>query len=263
MSRWLVTLVGAALVATGCTAKDFDLGGGDGAPATATPSPVRSPTPTAATPSPTPPVRTPTPPPPQPLERGDSGPDVSALQERLRDLGYWIGAIDENFGVLTEQAVYAFQEYERMEVTGIFDARTASRLAEAARPVPRSTTGDLVEVDKARQILFVVRDGAALWTFNTSTGTGEPYRHPDGHRALADTPDGRWTIDWQVNGRREGDLGPLWRPKYFHSDGLAIHGYGSVPPEAVSHGCVRLRFDAMNFLWREDLAPVGSTVWVY
>lgn len=185
------------------------------------------------------------------------------MQDRLIALRYWLGPADGVFGSLTEQAVYAFQEYQRLPVSGVVDERTADALERASPPTPRSNSGDLIEVDKDRQILFAVQDGEARWVFNTSTGTDKRYDHPDGYTARADTPDGRWVIDWQVDGWRDGDLGPLWRPKYFHEDGLAIHGYGNVPPEPVSHGCVRLRFDAMNILWREDLAPLGTTVWVY
>ncbi|WP_254187290.1 hypothetical protein [Micromonospora sp. WMMB482] len=33
------------------------------------------------------------------------------------------------------------------------------------------------------------------------------------------------TIDWQVDGWRDGPLGRLYRPKYFQEQGIAIHGY--------------------------------------
>jgi hypothetical protein len=55
----------------------------------------------------------------------------------------------------------------------------------------------------------------------------------------------------------------MWRPKYFHSDGIAVHGYQSVPAFPASHGCARVTIPAMNFIWREGLAPQGSAVWVY
>jgi len=55
---------------------------------------------------------------------------------------------------------------------------TVGALAEAGRP----TTGDLVEVDKGSQVLFIVGDGSVAWALDTSTGTEEPYqnRRPDG-----------------------------------------------------------------------------------
>jgi lipoprotein-anchoring transpeptidase ErfK/SrfK len=101
-----------------------------------------------------------------------------------------------------------------------------------------------------------------LWVWNTSTGTEEPYRH-QGRTLLADTPPGHQLISWEVDGWRDGALGRLYRPKYFHEDGIAIHGYDSVPPVAASHGCVRVTIDAIDFIWRSDLAPIGTPVWVY
>src|SRR5690606_35305288 len=46
----------------------------------------------------------------------------------------------------------------------------------------------------------------------------------------------------QSDGTQPGELGPLYRPKYFHEDGIAVHGYGSVPSRPASHGCVRVSF---------------------
>lgn len=105
-------------------------------------------------------------------------------------------------------------------------------------------------------------DGQARWVWNTSTGTERPYAH-DGRQLLADTPPGDFTISWQVDGWRDGELGRMWRPKYFHPDGIAIHGYGSVPPYPASHGCVRVTVPAMNAIWADGLAPVGTAIHVY
>jgi len=55
----------------------------------------------------------------------------------------------------------------------------------------------------------------------------------------------------------------LYRPKYFDPSGVAIHGYGNVPGYAASHGCARVSFEAINFIWAQDLAPLQSKVWVY
>ena len=60
----------------------------------------------------------------------------------------------------------------------------------------------------------------------------------------------------------EGDLGKIYRPKYFHG-GIAIHGMTSVPNYPASHGCVRLSTQAMDFIWDNDLIPMRSVVWVH
>ncbi len=106
-------------------------------------------------------------------------------------------------------------------------------------------------------------DGNVEWVFNTSTGTELPYQHPRGYTAMADTPAGRHTVFSQFDGWQEGVLGPLYRPKYFHRDGIAVHGYDKVPPYPASHGCVRVSFAAMDHIWASGLMPMGSTVLVY
>ena len=55
-------------------------------------------------------------------------------------------------------------------------------------------------------------------------------------------------------------LGLLNRPKYFHEDGIAVHGSPNVPAHGVSHGCVRVTNPAIDFIWANDLAPIGRTV---
>lgn len=196
------------------------------------------------------------------LEAQDSGPDVESLQARLQSLGYWVGPVDGVYGKLTEQAVYAFQKYAGLSVDGVAGANTRAALSAAERPVARTGEGEVIEIDKARQLLFFVENGTVRWVFNTSTGTEEPYTY-EGRQYLADTPLGRWEIYRQVDGVRVSNLGRLIRPKYFHTDGIAIHGYTNVPPYPASHGCVRVTLPAIDCIWANDLAPIGADVWVY
>ncbi len=65
------------------------------------------------------------------------------------------------------------------------------------------------------------------------------------------------------NGWRTSDLGQLWRPKYFTSTGIAVHGATSVPAYPASHGCARVSVPAMNYIWDANLMPKGIAVWVY
>lgn len=196
------------------------------------------------------------------LARGDSGPEVLALQQRLAALGYWLGTPDGGFGLLTTQAVLAFQKVEGLPRTGVYDAPTRQRLAVARRPGARVPRGDHIEVDKARQVLLVVRSGQVAWALNTSTGTERPYTY-GGQTYIAHTPTGTFTISRQIDGVRESRLGTLYRPKYFTADGVAIHGSSSVPAHPASHGCVRVTNAAMDWIWAQGLAPLGSPVIVY
>ncbi len=199
---------------------------------------------------------------------GDQGDQVRAIQDRLTQLGYWMGPVDGHTGSLMSQAVMAFQKYTGLPRTGIADQPTVDALTVAAPPVARTTTGDMVEIDKPRQILFVVRGGRTIAVFNSSTGSNVPFheRVAGGRIATGNavTPVGRFTITRELpNGWRTSDLGQLWRPKYFTSSGIAVHGANSVPAYPASHGCARVSVQAMNYIWDATLMPKGIGVWVY
>ncbi len=285
-------VVGVAVVAlmvlTGCGA---DLVQSGSAPTSTTPGPthtgapettstVHSTTTTAAPATPTtttppatttsttvaPPLTTTTTPDPVPsqvLERGDEGPAVVDLQQRLQSLRFWVGPVDGVYGWLTEQAVYAFQKANGLGVDGRVGPETRAALTSPVELSARSGEGRVTEIDKARQLLYSVLDGELQWVFHTSTGTELPYQHPEGHTAMADTPPGRHTVYYAVDGWQDGRLGPMYRPRYFHHDGIGLHGYHAIPPQPASHGCARVTFDAIDFIWANDLMPIRSVVLVY
>jgi peptidoglycan hydrolase-like protein with peptidoglycan-binding domain len=67
------------------------------------------------------------------LRRGSTGPLVGRVQQVLRDANLYSGAIDNAFGVLTEQAVMKVQAAAQLAQTGIIDPETWSALVEQAR----------------------------------------------------------------------------------------------------------------------------------
>lgn len=181
---------------------------------------------------------------------GDEGPLVEDLQRRLLELGYWLGAPDGDFGTATHHAVVALQKAAGIARDGIVGPVTRDALERGVRPAPASTSGRVVEIDLARQILLVVDDGEVVWTLDTSTGaSGTP------------TPPGTFRVVREIDGYRTSPLGVLYRPKYFNQ-GIAIHGYPSVPPYPASHGCVRVTNAAMDLLWASGAAELGTPVWV-
>jgi peptidoglycan hydrolase-like protein with peptidoglycan-binding domain len=203
--------------------------------------------------------------PPQPkptyLSLGSSGQAVLALQERLSSLGYWLGPDDGVFGDSTQQAVYALQKAAGISRDGIVGPITDAALDRDVVPQPQSAPGYLIEVDLQDDLLMFVDNGKLEYVLNTSTGGGYTYTD-DGETAIADTPVGTFQIYRQVNGMVVDSLGELWRPKFF-SGGFAIHGDSYVPPYPVSHGCVRVSDEAIDWIWAENLAPIGTEVWVY
>jgi peptidoglycan hydrolase-like protein with peptidoglycan-binding domain len=258
----------AATVLTACAVIDEDAASSEPpivrvttppAPADTPPEapPVPAPPPFPATPPvtepPAPPVTEP-PPPPEPdpvLRPGRKGPEVAALQQRLIDLGYWLGDPDGSYGHATTQAVMAFQKANGLGRDGLAGPATLAAVETAGRPVPRSTQGSLVEIDLSRQLILLVTDGHVDWAFNTSTGK----------KGWA-TPPGDFTVFREVDGIRRAPLGDLYRPKYFNG-GIAVHGAPSIPGYPASHGCTRVSNAAMDFLWTTGALDRGMPVSVY
>ena len=195
------------------------------------------------------------------LKPGSTGSAVLLLQQRLSALGYWLGTPDGAFGDSTEQAVWALQKAAGISRTGTVGPATQAALAAGVIPQPRSTSGYVVEVDLEDDLVMFVTNGKIDFVLNTSTGGGYTYTE-DGVTSVATTPTGHFSIYRQVNGLVVDSLGSLWRPKFFDA-GFAIHGDTSVPPEPVSHGCARVSNEAINWIWANNLLPIGTSVWVY
>jgi peptidoglycan hydrolase-like protein with peptidoglycan-binding domain len=262
-----VVAAGAGVVVSGAwVARNDDVAGSDDAPTSSTTTSTTAAPTTTTTSTTTPPTTTTTEPPPAgadgKLEHGEHGDEVSALQVRLDELGFWLGTPDGNYGQLTRQAVMAFQKAEGLGRDGIAGAGTLAALEVGVRPAPRDPNGSHLEIDLDRQLLLVVQDGQTQWAFNTSTGNGEAYAAPGGGTAVAGTPRGSFSIEREIDGPRKAPLGTLYRPKYFHG-GIAIHGAGNIPALPASHGCARVTNSAMDLLWSSGVTALGTPVLVY
>ena len=195
------------------------------------------------------------------LRQGSTGPEVTDLQERLTELGYWIDGVDGQFGFHTDQAVVALQKAAGLDRDGVVGPATRAALDEGTLPAATTTSGDLLEIDLERQLLLVVSDGRVERVVNTSTGSGQPYEGSDGSERIATTPTGTYTVFRDVDAWDPGPYGALYRPKYFNG-GIAVHGYPSVPAQPASKGCARVSLAAMDWLWESGNIDVHTTVLV-
>jgi hypothetical protein len=201
--------------------------------------------------------------------RGTPREVISAIQERLDALGFWVPDYDGSFGPVTSQAVLAFQKYLGLPLSGQVDDLTALALnMDGLRAAGQSTSGDRMEVDLSKQLLYLIRGGKTVSTVNTSTGSGAFYDEPnqkDGGRiaGTAITPVGHFRVFREFSdGWEPGQLGDLYRPKYF-TGGVAVHGAPRIPSVPASHGCVRVTTTFMDFVWANNLMPMGSEVWTH
>ena len=119
------------------------------------------------------------------------------------------------------------------------------RASQRAPPLARIRSGDHIEVDKTRQVLFEVRGGEVANVAHVSTG------------ATGNTPPGHW----YVYGKSPGYNAKGMFDSLYFLRGFAIHGYYSVPSYPASHGCVRTPiWFASGFYSRWG---VGTSVYVF
>ena len=188
---------------------------------------------------------------PRVLTTDDTGDDVLVVQEQLIDLGFWLPQISGTYDEATSHAVTAFEKVSGLDRDATMSIEDQQILDRAVRHQPRSSVGNIIEVDIARQVVLVVEDGELIWILDTSTGSRPGL-----------TPIGTFTIYRETDRLHTSQLGQLYRPKYIIG-GVAMHGYPEVPPEPASHGCIRLTNDAMDAIWASQFAPIGTPVLIY
>jgi hypothetical protein len=163
-----------------------------------------------------------------PLAFGSEGPLVWFIEHRLRSLNYRPGPIDGVYDERTRDAVLAFQKVERLARDGIAGRDVWERIFIAETPLPKLVeVGTRVEVDLARQVLFMITDNEVWKIVHVSTGQG------------GCTPTGQAKIFLKQPGWNSGHLGSMYYVSYFKPH-YAIHGMPSVPAYPASHGCVRV-----------------------
>jgi lysozyme len=153
--------------------------------------------------------------PSQILARGSKGVAVEALQQRLQDLGYYKGLIDQDFGYSTDDAVRRFQAdaFGRAEADGRVGKITWGKLWESTPPDPISTAPGvsgktylrLTKTDQRDQeglcilILDYIKNGAVSGSLKVCSGAATAQRFRTGANSRAGSmeplPEGRWHIN--------------------------------------------------------------------
>jgi hypothetical protein len=197
-------------------------------------------------------LQTPSSPPPPPAreKRLPVDPKVRVVQRRLIELGYLpAGSADGRLGPMTQEAILAFQKWERLDRTGLLDARTASRLPTALRPTPTEhvVTGRRAEILLDRQVALLIENGRVVVAIAVSSGKPSTPTPPGHYRVY--TKIERW---WSTPFRE-------WLPWAVpFVGGIAFHEYPSVPVYPASHGCVRQLPAVAHMTY--DFAVVGMPV---
>lgn len=186
--------------------------------------------------------------------------EIAEARRLLDTLGYWVELEATGLDASLRHALIAFQKVESRPKTGVLNPAELEALRSAGRPTPRETGFPHIEVDLARQILFVVEIGdISIKVLPISSGSGELFTEGEVTRRAV-TPTGSFKIQRKIEGWRKSPLGLLHYPNYIYG-GIAIHGNPQVPATPASHGCIRIpMFASKKF---SELTTIGMVVIVY
>jgi hypothetical protein len=180
---------------------------------------------------------------------GSSGARVRGLLTALSRLKIRVPYVGVTFNSQCADAVMAFQKAYRLPRTYVVDGDDWRKL-DGAKPIKPRYAGPSthIEVDKGRQILMVIKNGAVYGLIAVSTG------------ATNNTPEGSFNIQQKHPYTTSGYGGILFRTMGFVGN-FAIHGYAPVPPYPASHGCIREPMWVAD--WVYDQSWVGEQLYVY
>ena len=186
--------------------------------------------------------------------------EIRQAERWLADLGYWTGPVDGVWDDVSRHALIAFQKIQHAKATGRLTRAEYNALSVAAPPRPREL-GQHIEVDLARQVLFVVDgEGRVGNILPISSGSGKNFHEKGYPETHAVTPCGHLEVYSRASGWKTSPLGEMYNPLYIVG-GIAIHGSLDVPAYPASHGCIRIPMFAAQRL--PYMAPKGMPVYVY
>lgn len=186
------------------------------------------------------------------LREGKKGEAVHALQLRLIVTKFALpGSADGTFSVSTRDSVIAFQKYVGLEADGVVGKKTWKALDKMKKaPKAPKGQGTYAAVDLQKQLAFFVRNGKTLQVLHVSTGATDTPT-PTGSFKVFRKEVQSWSIEFEQ-----------WLPfaSYFNN-GVAFHGYDSVPVYPASHSCVRV--PQQNAAYAYGFLALNTTVHVY
>jgi lipoprotein-anchoring transpeptidase ErfK/SrfK len=188
--------------------------------------------------------------------------EIRQAEQRLKNLGYWTGAVDGVWDATDRQALIAFQKVSGAKPTGVLTRAEYNALTMAVPPLPREQrSGRHIEVDIARQVLFLVdADGRVANILPVSSGSGKRF-HENGYpETHAVTPCGHLEVYSRAAGWKKSPLGEMYNPLYIVG-GIAIHGSEDMRTYPASHGCIRIPMYASRLL--PKMVDKGTPVYVY
>lgn len=183
------------------------------------------------------------------LEPYMEGPDVTHLQERLQELGYYEGEID---GVYQEQIFEAVRQYQAdygLNPDGVVGPDTWNSIGlSPQRQYPLPQGGESIEVDLNQKKLVFMRFNEIINTYPVAVG-----------KPSTPTPVGEWRVVQKIM-NPGGPFGTRWMRLNIPWGGYGIHGTNNPDSigTAASNGCIRMYNEDVNQLY--DMVPLGTPV---
>jgi peptidoglycan hydrolase-like protein with peptidoglycan-binding domain len=106
------------------------------------------------------------------VQQGARGQEVTAIQQRLQQLGYFKGNITGYFGSLTKEAVIQFQQAKGLTPDGIVGRTTEASLLEQAEQSPkpvRQSSNDTWKLGDRGEHISVLQESLAAAGFSSGT----------------------------------------------------------------------------------------------
>lgn len=198
---------------------------------------------------------------------GSSNANIALYEQRLVDLKFDPGPVDNKFDGKTSYAVQGMQKSKGIPVTGRITDTEVQLMNSYQYETPLVTENaepNRLEVNIDKQYATYYQNSQVRLITTVSTGNGKSYCYTSKRTSrrvcsVANTPTGKYKFTRQVKGWRDGDLGRLYAPMYFNG-GIAVHGYSSVPVNPASHGCVRIPMHIAEYF--QTVASIGDSVYV-
>jgi lipoprotein-anchoring transpeptidase ErfK/SrfK len=208
------------------------------------------------------------------LEPGDQGPEVRALQARLRQLAWYAGDVTDTYGAKTTAAVKGFQRKRGLPALGYVDQRTMARLKGMTHTPTKAELGNLLTpmgnipgkldarcltgrvlcIDKTSRTLRWVVDGKVQKTVDVRFGA-----------SYTPTREGVFHVYWKNADHVSKLFGSAMPFAMFFSRGQAVHyssDFAARGYSGASHGCVNVR-DYAGVKWLFEHVQVGDKVVIF
>ena len=184
----------------------------------------------------------------QVLREGMHGLSTRELQRKLAALHYYPGPINGQFGIDTQEAVWAFQEAQGLPGADYVSSAMDQALNNPRAPkvLDAAAGPNRIEVNLSTEVLVLYRNNQIELISHVSTG-GHYYFCSGGGCGYAITPTGNFSTGVFLPGWVVVPLGEMYNPVFFIGTSYAIHGDTEVPLAPVSHGCIRIPMDIAAF----------------